>query len=70
LAYGLAAYLNSEFVDKLFRNFSGHTQVNATDLRSIGFPAKDILIKLGKWAIVNKKVMSTEIDRQLMRLIK
>ena len=39
-------------------------------LKMVNFWTKDILIKLGKWAIVNKKVMSTEIDRQLMRLIK
>ena len=35
LAYGLAAFLNSSQVDKSFRSFNGHTQVNATDLRSL-----------------------------------
>ncbi len=33
LASGLATYLNSSLVDSYFRQFSGHTQVNAADLR-------------------------------------
>ena len=33
LAKGIALYLNSSVVDQYFRLFSGHTQVNATDLR-------------------------------------
>ena len=38
LARGLAAYLNSTLVDAFFRQFNGHTQVNATDLRSLPYP--------------------------------
>ncbi|MGB3797831.1 MAG: Eco57I restriction-modification methylase domain-containing protein [Alteraurantiacibacter sp.] len=38
LAQGLANFLNSEAVDDYFRTFSGHTQVNATDLRNLHFP--------------------------------
>ena len=48
LAFGLAAYLNSTPVDVYFRQFSGHTQVNATDLRSIPFPSLAKLQALGK----------------------
>ncbi len=48
LAEGLAAFLNSTMVDVYFRQFSGHTQVNATDLRALGFPSKDALIHLGR----------------------
>jgi adenine-specific DNA-methyltransferase len=32
------AYLNSQEVDDYFRVFSGHTQVNATDLRRLRYP--------------------------------
>lgn len=48
LAKGLAAFLNSTFVDVYFRQFSGHTQVNATDLRSMMYPEREQLIALGR----------------------
>ena len=38
LAKGLALYLNSSVVDQYFRLFSGHTQVNATDLENLKYP--------------------------------
>lgn len=47
LAKGLAAFLNSTVVDVYFRQFNGHTQVNATDLRSLNYPLKPELEKLG-----------------------
>lgn len=47
LAKGLAAFLNSTLVDLYFRQFSGHTQVNATDLRSLRFPTRSQLEALG-----------------------
>lgn len=48
LACGLSVWLNSSLVDKFFRTFSGHTQVNATDLRSLRFPSSDALRQLGR----------------------
>jgi adenine-specific DNA-methyltransferase len=50
LAYGLAIYLNSGLVDAYFRQFSGHTQVNASDLRGLPYPAREVLERLGKEA--------------------
>jgi adenine-specific DNA-methyltransferase len=50
LAYGLALFLNTSAVDENFRRFSGHTQVNATDLRQMKYPDRNTLIELGKWA--------------------
>jgi adenine-specific DNA-methyltransferase len=48
MARGLTLWLNSTFVDQFFRTFSGHTQVNATDLRSLRFPTRDTLRGLGQ----------------------
>lgn len=48
LARGLALYLNSTIVDKFFRLFNGHTQVNATDLRALPYPRLETLMSLGK----------------------
>jgi len=47
LAKGLALYLNSTMVDQYFRLFSGHTQVNATDLRKLPYPTQEQLTRLG-----------------------
>jgi adenine-specific DNA-methyltransferase len=47
LARGLAMYLNCSLFDKYFRLFSGHTQVNATDLRKIKYPSREQLIHFG-----------------------
>ena len=46
-AGGLTVYLRSSFVDRFFRQFNGHTQVNATDLRSLRYPSAQQLRKLG-----------------------
>ncbi len=48
LAKGLAAFLNSTVVDVYFRQFNGHTQVNATDLRSLNYPTRTELERLGE----------------------
>lgn len=47
LAEGLAGFLNSTFADTCFRAFNGHTQVNATDLRSLPYPSIAQLEALG-----------------------
>jgi adenine-specific DNA-methyltransferase len=48
MARGLAVFLNSTQLDSYFRVFSGHTQVNATDLRQMRFPSLDQLRTLGQ----------------------
>lgn len=50
LAKGLALYLNSTFFDQYFRLFSGHTQVNATDLRKVRYPSLEQLLRCGSHA--------------------
>ena len=48
LAKGLAVFLNSTAIDAYFRQLSGHTQVNADDLRSLRFPTASDLEHLGR----------------------
>jgi adenine-specific DNA-methyltransferase len=68
LARGLAAFLNSTLCDRYFRQFSGHTQVNATDLRRIKYPCKNDLIKLGNQvsdSITNQESLDQLVHKTL-----
>ena len=65
LAKGLTVFLNSTAVDDNFRRFSGHTQVNATDLRMMKYPNQKILIRLGEWAKQQDYITTDMIDEQL-----
>ncbi len=47
-AYGLVAWLNTTWLDEKFRVFSGHTQVNATDLRNLPYPSAKQLSDMGR----------------------
>ncbi len=47
LAAGLAVFLNSSTVDRYVRQFSGHTQINATDLRLLRYPDEETLLRVG-----------------------
>jgi adenine-specific DNA-methyltransferase len=68
LAKGLAAFLNSTLVDSYFRQFSGHTQVNAMDLRSLRYPAWDELVALGR-RIGKSFPAQEELDRLLEEVV-
>lgn len=65
LAHGIAIFLNSTVADRYFRNFSGHTQVNATDLRSMLYPSRNELERFGKWAKQQRKLTQAQIDSYL-----
>ena len=69
MAAGLAAYLNSTAVDDHFRKFSGHTQVNATDLRNMKYPGNDALMSLGRWAARCDNLNQDDIDQRVSKLI-
>lgn len=56
LAVGLSRFLNSEAVDTYFRTFSGHTQVNATDLRNLHYPSREQLAALSVAADVEAAI--------------
>ena len=66
VAAGLAAFLNSTLVDTYFRQFNGHTQVNATDLRSLKYPSLDELKRLGA-KIDGAGLGQDELDRLIER---
>lgn len=61
-ARGLANYLNSTQVDDYFRVFSGHTQVNATDLRQMAFPTLKQLHTLSTVESVSQHEINTAVD--------
>ena len=65
LARGLSVYLNATAIDDYFRRFSGHTQVNATDLRLLKYPTRDALVKLGRWAKMQETLTQEQIDKKL-----
>lgn len=62
LAIGLTTFLNSTVVDDCFRQFNGHTQVNAADLRKLRYPARQQLEELGT-KLNGNKLMQGGIDR-------
>lgn len=62
LARGLCLYLNSSIVDRVFRQFNGHTQVNATDLRSLRYPSAASLEGMGRRWIRGPLPAQDEID--------
>ena len=68
LAAGLAAFLNSSQLDTYFRQFNGHTQVNATDLRSLRYPSKESLSALGK-RLSGRLATQSKIDSSVELLL-
>jgi adenine-specific DNA-methyltransferase len=69
LAHGLSVFLNSTAVDEQFRRFSGHTQVNATDLRWLKYPSREALIRLGAWAKAQDLLTQREMDQKIESLV-
>jgi len=65
LAHGLAAFLNMTAVDEQFRRFNGHTQVNATDLKTMKYPSRQALLKLGEWVMQQKTTSQEMLDERL-----
>ena len=68
MARGIAIYLNATAVDQYFRRFNGHTQVNATDLRTMRYPNREAIIALGKWAKKCPQPSQEAIDAQVAGL--
>lgn len=71
LAKGLLAFLNSTLVDTYFRQFNGHTLVNATDLRSFKYPAKEQLERLGAkitTALPEQAALDRLVEEELLHM--
>lgn len=62
LAHGLAAYLNSSFVDRYVRQFNGHTQINATDLRHLRYPDAEVLERIGAACRAGSSSAQADLD--------
>lgn len=67
LARGLCRFLNSTVADKYFRHFNGHTQVNASDLKSFRYPDALSLSKLGDEPL--NDASQEEVDLAMTNLI-
>ncbi len=68
LAFGLYVYLNSTLLDKYYRLFGGHTQVNATDLRNVHYPSMESLRRIGaqvKSEVLTQKEIDNLVDREI-----
>lgn len=68
LARGLAAYLNTSLLDTYFRQFNGHTQVNATDLRKLPYPERKALEEIGKrvgGAVLDQYALDLAVEETL-----
>ena len=68
IAYGMAAYMNTSAVDEAFRRFSGHTQVNAGDLKAMRYPSRELLEELGHWYLNYLNAAQDDIDKKFKAL--
>lgn len=68
LAKGLTCYFASTLIDIYFRQFSGHTQVNASDLRVLPIPDVTVLLDLAQFysSQVNTELVDDFIERNLI----
>ncbi|OBA40794.1 Eco57I restriction-modification methylase domain-containing protein [Gordonia sp. 852002-51296_SCH5728562-b] len=64
-ARGLVVFLNSTQLDNYFRVFSGHTQVNATDLRQMRFPSLMQLRELGEAQVTDQVQIDAAVEARL-----
>jgi adenine-specific DNA-methyltransferase len=68
---GLYVYLNSSLLDKYYRLFSGHTQINATDLKTLHYPNLESLIRIGdrvKGISLSQKEIDTLLKEEIIHM--
>ena len=71
LAFGMAALLNSSFLDRYFRVSNGNTQVSATELRAIPLPDEGDIRSIGAHARAggSSGMSLPEIDNLVARVL-
>ena len=69
VAYGLTVWLNTTWLDGRFRLFSGHTQVNATDLRNLPYPTAELLSNMGRKLEVEREWSQDVFDKIAMEVL-
>jgi adenine-specific DNA-methyltransferase len=60
--------LNTTWLDGKFRLFSGHTQVNATDLRNLPYPTAEQLSNMGRMLEVEREWSQEMFDKIAMEV--
>ena len=68
MAHGLTVWLNTTWLDGKFRLFSGHTQVNATDLRNLPYPTAEQLSNMGRMLEVEREWSQETFDKIAMEV--
>jgi adenine-specific DNA-methyltransferase len=61
-AVGISSILNSRIYDEYFKTFNGNTQVSASELKRMPFPAKNIIESIGKKVSRLRRVDQEKID--------
>ncbi|MFH2033053.1 MAG: Eco57I restriction-modification methylase domain-containing protein [Bacteroidota bacterium] len=69
-AYGIAALLNSVFIDKFFRMLNGNTQVNVVDINNLPFPSKDVVSEIGSRVRMNEVAIGVDLDSLIVEVAK
>jgi len=65
--YGIAGLLNSSIIDDFFRSLSGHTQVNATEIKSLPLPTLKKIKKIGEKICSQDLNMGSKLDEIVAR---
>lgn len=69
-AYGLGLLFNSTLLDRYFRSISGNTQVNATEIRLLKMPNREVVRSLGQAIESIDNLDQTKIDNLIEKYIK
>jgi adenine-specific DNA-methyltransferase len=65
--YGIAALFNSALLDRYFRTISGNTQVNATEIRGMNFPALTAIASIGRRVRALSSLDSDSVELIVLR---